>query len=154
VTANNKLLGACAGYGIELEYIIADRDTLGVLPIADQLLGQAAGGYVADVDRGHLGWSNKLVLHLLEIKNAAPDAGRGLPERDRAHRRTARPPDAHCHAPVDGPRHGKSALAPRRCDRLPDLRPYMAADCIGIELQINQRIALAAAAAGGGCGCS
>jgi len=61
-------LHAFAGYGIELEYMIVDRKTLAVLPVADQLLGD-----VADVNRGKFGWSNELVLHLIEIKNARPD---------------------------------------------------------------------------------
>lgn len=61
-------LHAFAGYGIELEYMIVDRQTLAVLPIADQLLRDAA-----EVDRGKFGWSNELVLHLVEIKNARPD---------------------------------------------------------------------------------
>lgn len=62
------LLHAFAGYGIELEYMIVDRQTLAVLPIADQLLRNAA-----EVDRGKFGWSNELVLHLVELKNARPD---------------------------------------------------------------------------------
>jgi carboxylate-amine ligase len=66
-------LHAFAGYGIELEYMIVDRQTLAVLPIADQLLRAAAGSNAADVDRGKFGWSNEIVLHLVEIKNALPD---------------------------------------------------------------------------------
>lgn len=61
-------LHAFAGYGIELEYMIVDRQTLAVLPVADQLLRDAA-----EADRGKFGWSNELVLHLVEIKNARPD---------------------------------------------------------------------------------
>jgi gamma-glutamyl:cysteine ligase YbdK (ATP-grasp superfamily) len=64
-------LHAFAGYGIELEYMIVDRHTLAVMPIADTLLHAAAGGN--DVDRGRFGWSNELVLHLVEIKNPRPD---------------------------------------------------------------------------------
>lgn len=73
-------LSAFAGYGIELEYMIVDRDSLAVLPIADALLRQAAGEdraageAAAEVRRGHFAWSNELVLHLVELKNAAPDA--------------------------------------------------------------------------------
>jgi gamma-glutamyl:cysteine ligase YbdK (ATP-grasp superfamily) len=64
-------LPAFSGYGIELEYMIVDRHTLAVMPIADTLLHAAAGGN--DVDRGRFGWSNELVLHLVEIKNPRPD---------------------------------------------------------------------------------
>jgi len=70
------VLTAFSGYGIELEYMIVDRDSLSVLPIADELLKKAAAreDAVAEVDRGHFAWSNELVLHLLELKNAAPEA--------------------------------------------------------------------------------
>lgn len=61
-------LHAFTGYGIELEYMIVDRQTLSVLPLADKLLGQDA-----QVERGRLGWSNEIVLHLVELKNARPD---------------------------------------------------------------------------------
>jgi carboxylate-amine ligase len=66
-------LHAFAGYGIELEYMIVDRQTLAVLPIADTLLQAAAAGTPSEVDRGRFGWSNEIVLHLVEIKNARPD---------------------------------------------------------------------------------
>ena len=65
-------LHAFAGYGIELEYMIVDRETLAVMPIADTLL-RAAGGTVPDIDRGRFGWSNEIVLHLVELKNARPE---------------------------------------------------------------------------------
>ncbi len=66
-----KAFSAC---GIELEYMIVDRQSLAVLPIADRLLQRAAGSQVCEVGRGHFGWSNELVLHVVEIKNARPDA--------------------------------------------------------------------------------
>lgn len=65
-------LHAFAAYGIELEYMIVDRRALSVLPIADELLRAAAGSHVAEVERGELGWSNELVLHLIELKNLRP----------------------------------------------------------------------------------
>jgi glutamate---cysteine ligase / carboxylate-amine ligase len=66
-------LHAFAGYGIELEYMIVDRQTLAVLPIADTLLQAAAAGTPSEVNRGRFGWSNEIVLHLVEIKNSRPD---------------------------------------------------------------------------------
>lgn len=76
----SSALKAFAGYGIELEYMIVDRDTLSVLPIADELLRQAAGSYVSQVSRGTTAWSNELVLHVIELKNAQPVADlAGLP---------------------------------------------------------------------------
>ena len=71
--SNAPALHAFAGYGIELEYMIVDRQTLVVMPIADKLLGAAAGKTASEVDRGHFGWSNEIVLHLVEVKNAHPD---------------------------------------------------------------------------------
>ena len=60
-------LHAFAGFGIELEYMIVERQTLAVLPLADRLLGSTG-----EVRRGAFGWSNEMVLHLVEIKNAVP----------------------------------------------------------------------------------
>lgn len=62
-------LHAFAGYGIELEYMIVDRETLSVLPISDRLLGGSG-----EIGRNHYAWSNEVVLHLIELKNATPDA--------------------------------------------------------------------------------
>ncbi|RJG06705.1 glutamate--cysteine ligase [Noviherbaspirillum cavernae] len=67
-------LHAFGGYGIELEYMIVDSASLSVAPIADRLLRQATGADSNDVDRGMLGWSNEMVLHLIEIKNLRPVA--------------------------------------------------------------------------------
>lgn len=66
-------LHAFAGYGIELEYMIVDRQTLSVMPIADALLRVASGSNGLEVDRGRFGWSNEIVLHLVELKNIRPE---------------------------------------------------------------------------------
>lgn len=66
-------LSAFAGYGIELEYMIVDRQTLSVLPVADTLLRAASGRNGTEVDRGRFGWSNEIVLHLVELKNRRPE---------------------------------------------------------------------------------
>ncbi len=65
-------LEAFAGYGIEIEYMIVNRDDLSVRPIADRLLRDAAGRDASDIDRGMLGWSNELVNHVIEVKNLRP----------------------------------------------------------------------------------
>ena len=57
------------GYGIELEYMIVDKDTLDVKPIADELLKEAAGDYVDEYVNGAVTWSNELVLHVVELTN-------------------------------------------------------------------------------------
>lgn len=66
-------LHAFGGYGVELEYMIVDRQTLSIMPVADRLLRSAAGHPLATVAHGHFAWSNEIVLHLVEIKNTCPD---------------------------------------------------------------------------------
>ncbi len=59
-------------YGVELEYIIVDKDTLKIAPIADKVLESVAGTYVNEVDRGLVAWSNEIVLHVIEVKTNGP----------------------------------------------------------------------------------
>lgn len=63
---------AFGAIGIELEYAIVARDSLDIAPLADNLLGRIAGPGATDAVRGAYGWSNELVLHVIEIKNLAP----------------------------------------------------------------------------------
>lgn len=63
---------AFSGCGIELEYMIVDRASLCVRPIADVLLIDAAGQVVNEIERGDFGWSNELAMHVVEIKNRRP----------------------------------------------------------------------------------
>ncbi|MDB5761269.1 MAG: glutamate--cysteine ligase [Herminiimonas sp.] len=74
MTGNSSSLAAFAGFGIELEYMIVEREHLSPLPLADQLLRAATDDKVSEVDRGMLGWSNEMVLHVIEIKNQRPTA--------------------------------------------------------------------------------
>ncbi len=60
------------GLGVELEYMIVDRETLSVLPVADELLRVVAGKYVNEIEQGPLGWSNEMVLHVVELKTNGP----------------------------------------------------------------------------------
>lgn len=60
------------GFGVELEYMIVDRTTLDVRPIADELLKAATGDYTSDFDREHISWSNELVNHVIELKTNGP----------------------------------------------------------------------------------
>lgn len=71
-------LAAFSAVGIELEYMIVDRASLSVQPLADRLLHEAAGAKVNEVGRGMLAWSNELVLHVIEIKNPRPVASLGM----------------------------------------------------------------------------
>jgi gamma-glutamyl:cysteine ligase YbdK (ATP-grasp superfamily) len=59
-------------YGVELEYIIVDAETLDVKPICDQVLQKVAGAPVSEVEMGKLAWSNELVLHVIELKTNGP----------------------------------------------------------------------------------
>ncbi len=59
-------------YGIELEYMIVDRDTLRVLPSSDFVMKKACGKITDELPRGEISWSNELVLHVIEYKTAYP----------------------------------------------------------------------------------
>lgn len=61
-------------YGIELEYMIVDQDTLAVKPITDELLKQQLGSYGSDFENGIVTWSNELVMHVVEIKSTHPES--------------------------------------------------------------------------------
>lgn len=60
------------GFGVELEFMVVDAETLSVLPVVDRILESAAGAIVSEVDRGPLAWSNELVLHVVELKTNGP----------------------------------------------------------------------------------
>lgn len=74
-------LGLFEAYGIELEYMIVDRDTLDVRPICDALFRSVTGEEGCDVepdgDEGVVSWSNELVLHVVELKTQRPVASLG-----------------------------------------------------------------------------
>jgi hypothetical protein len=61
-------------FGVELEYMIVDRDSLEVRPDADRLLQQEGGSY-EDVTRTPIEWSNELALHVIELKTNGPAPG-------------------------------------------------------------------------------
>ncbi len=60
--------------GIELEYMVVERDTLRASPTVDQLFKDVTGHITGDVERGDVEWSNELVAHVLELKTAKPTA--------------------------------------------------------------------------------
>jgi gamma-glutamyl:cysteine ligase YbdK (ATP-grasp superfamily) len=62
------------GYGIELEYMIVNKDTLAVKSIADELLKNKLGKYGSDYENGMITWSNELVTHVIEIKSTKPES--------------------------------------------------------------------------------
>ena len=61
-------------FGVELEYMIVDRDTLKIKPITDELLKHELGEYGSDVEKGIVSWSNELVLHVVELKSTKPES--------------------------------------------------------------------------------
>ncbi|MEZ6016314.1 MAG: glutamate-cysteine ligase family protein [Planctomycetota bacterium] len=65
-------LGLFDAYGIELEYMLVDRRSLAVRPVADKLLEAFTGGEPTDYDEGPVGWSNELALHVIELKTNGP----------------------------------------------------------------------------------
>lgn len=62
------------GFGVELEYMLVDRQHFDVAPVADQVLMRAASvdSPISDFERGPIAWSNELVLHVLELKTNGP----------------------------------------------------------------------------------
>jgi hypothetical protein len=61
-----------SAFGIELEYMLVDVDSLDVRPIADLLLAELGGPGAADAECGPVAWSNELARHVIEIKTNGP----------------------------------------------------------------------------------
>jgi gamma-glutamyl:cysteine ligase YbdK (ATP-grasp superfamily) len=63
-------------FGIEMEYMIVDRQTLDVMPVCDDLFCAAAGSAVSEFEPegpdGPIAWSNELALHVVELKTSRP----------------------------------------------------------------------------------
>ena len=83
-------LGLMQGLGLELEYMIVDRETLDVRPITDEVLKTVTGEYASDAEPdgvgGVIGWSNELALHVIELKTIEPVGSlKGLAEQFQDH---------------------------------------------------------------------
>ncbi len=69
------LFDAC---GVEMEYMIVDRQTLDVRPICDEPFRAVTGSAVCEVEpdgpEGLITWSNELALHVVELKTSNPAA--------------------------------------------------------------------------------
>ncbi len=70
--SDKKTLGLFGGAGIELEYMIVNRETLDVLPVADELIKSVVGSYSNDYEKEGICWSNELALHVIELKTCGP----------------------------------------------------------------------------------
>ncbi len=69
---NDNRFGLFEAFGIEMEYMIVDRDTLSVSPTSDRVLTEAAGELTGEFENGAASWSNELALHVLEFKVTDP----------------------------------------------------------------------------------
>jgi len=70
-----RTLSLFEGFGIELEYMIVDAETLDVRPIADRLIEAESGSIENEIERGPFAWSNELARHVIEVKTNGPVAG-------------------------------------------------------------------------------
>jgi len=64
--------GLFEAYGVEVELMIVDAETLDVKPVCDELIAAVAGEAVSEVELGPIAWSNELTLHVLELKTNGP----------------------------------------------------------------------------------
>lgn len=67
-----RLYGLFEVYGLELEYMVVDRDTLQVKHIVDEVIHNKVGEIISDVDNGVISWSNELTAHVIELKTTIP----------------------------------------------------------------------------------
>lgn len=58
--------------GLEIEYMLVDKDTLDIAPKTDVILQALAGDLVNEFSLGDINISNEVVLHVLELKNNGP----------------------------------------------------------------------------------
>ena len=67
--------GLFEAYGVEIEMMIVDAETLDVEPACDRLIESVAGEPASEIERGDIAWSNELTLHVLELKTNGPAPG-------------------------------------------------------------------------------
>ncbi|WP_437185105.1 carboxylate-amine ligase [Planctomicrobium sp. SH668] len=70
----SDMLHLFQAFGIELEYMIVDNETLDVLPISDFVLKDEHGEPTSELEQGETSWSNELTHHVIEIKTNGPAA--------------------------------------------------------------------------------
>jgi carboxylate-amine ligase len=58
------------GFGVELEYMIVNRDSFDIMPISDRILKNESDEIVNELEWDGIAWSNELALHVIEIKTA------------------------------------------------------------------------------------
>ena len=58
--------------GIEIEYMLVDKETLTIQPKSDLIIKHLAGAYVNEAILGEIAISNEFVMHVIELKNNGP----------------------------------------------------------------------------------
>lgn len=69
---SRKKWGLFSRFGIEIEYMICDKESLQVRPISDMLLKELAGKIQNEISLGKIAVSNELALHVIELKTDLP----------------------------------------------------------------------------------
>ncbi len=59
-------------YGIEIEYMIVDKQSLEISPYTDKLFEIIHGSIENEIERGDIALNNELALHVLELKTNGP----------------------------------------------------------------------------------
>jgi len=72
ILPERKRPGLFEAYGVEVELMIVDADTLSVRPECDVLMERVAGSAESEIELGAIAWSNELTLHVLELKTNGP----------------------------------------------------------------------------------
>jgi len=72
MTPPRQVLRLFEAFGVELEYMIVNRETLNVHPICDEVIRSVVGSYTSDYEAGEITWSNELALHVIELKTTEP----------------------------------------------------------------------------------
>jgi hypothetical protein len=72
MAAVNSTLRLFDAFGIEVEYMLVDGETLDVASAADRLLEAAAGALTDEWQNGDVAWNNELALHVIELKCNGP----------------------------------------------------------------------------------
>jgi carboxylate-amine ligase len=69
---SKRALGLFEAFGLEVEYMLVDGESLDVAPAADALLQAAAGELTDEFLNGEIAWNNELALHVIELKCNGP----------------------------------------------------------------------------------
>lgn len=69
---NTKPYSLFSVYGIEIEYMIVDQNSLEIQPITDKVIEKIAGEITNEVECDKIAVSNELMLHVIELKTNGP----------------------------------------------------------------------------------